>query len=79
MEIVHDEAQLARYIAEAVVVSGKSPVLIDSYLRDAIEVDVDAHRRRQGRVHLRRDGAYRGGRRAFRRLGLLAAAAFAEA
>ncbi len=42
MEIVHDEAQLARYIAEAVVVSGKSPVLIDSYLHDAIEVDVDA-------------------------------------
>jgi carbamoyl-phosphate synthase large subunit len=42
MEIVHDEPQLARYIAEAVVVSGRSPVLIDSYLRDAIEVDVDA-------------------------------------
>ena len=42
MEIVHDEAQLERYIAEAVVVSGKSPVLLDSYLRDAIEVDVDA-------------------------------------
>ena len=42
MEIVHDETQLARYIAEAVVVSGKSPVLINSYLRDAIEVDVDA-------------------------------------
>jgi carbamoyl-phosphate synthase large subunit len=42
MEIVHDEAQLDRYIAEAVVVSGKSPVLVDSYLRDAIEVDVDA-------------------------------------
>jgi carbamoyl-phosphate synthase large subunit len=42
MEIVHDDAQLARYIAEAVVVSGKSPVLLDSYLRDAIEVDVDA-------------------------------------
>ncbi|HEX5930345.1 MAG TPA: carbamoyl-phosphate synthase large subunit [Methyloceanibacter sp.] len=42
MEIVHDEAQLDRYIAEAVVVSGKSPVLLDSYLRDAIEVDVDA-------------------------------------
>ena len=42
MEIVHDEAQLARYIAEAVVVSGNSPVLLDSYLRDAIEVDVDA-------------------------------------
>jgi carbamoyl-phosphate synthase large subunit len=42
MQIVHDETQLARYVAEAVVVSGKSPVLIDSYLRDAIEVDVDA-------------------------------------
>jgi carbamoyl-phosphate synthase large subunit len=42
MEIVHDEAQLGRYIAEAVVVSGKSPVLLDRYLRDAIEVDVDA-------------------------------------
>ena len=36
MEIVHDETQLARYIAEAVVVSGKSPVLIDSYVEGAI-------------------------------------------
>ncbi|MDX1576360.1 MAG: carbamoyl-phosphate synthase large subunit, partial [Kiloniellales bacterium] len=42
MEIVHDAAQLDRYIASAVEVSGKNPVLIDSYLRDAIEVDVDA-------------------------------------
>ncbi|WP_026380033.1 carbamoyl-phosphate synthase large subunit [Afifella pfennigii] len=42
MEIVRDMGQLERYIAEAVVVSGKSPVLIDSYLADAIEVDVDA-------------------------------------
>ncbi len=42
MEIVHDGAQLDRYIAAAVDVSGKSPVLLDSYLRDAIEVDVDA-------------------------------------
>ncbi|MCP4383842.1 MAG: carbamoyl-phosphate synthase large subunit [Hyphomicrobiales bacterium] len=42
MEIVRDHAQLDRYIAEAVVVSGTSPVLIDSYLSDAIEVDVDA-------------------------------------
>ena len=42
MEIVHDEPQLDRYIAEAVNVSGDSPVLIDSFLRDAIEVDVDA-------------------------------------
>ncbi len=42
MEIVRDAAHLDRYINEAVIVSGKSPVLIDYYLRDAIEVDVDA-------------------------------------
>ncbi|MDX5362002.1 MAG: carbamoyl-phosphate synthase large subunit [Alphaproteobacteria bacterium] len=42
MEIVRDTPQLERYIKTAVVVSGTSPVLIDSYLRDAIEVDVDA-------------------------------------
>lgn len=42
MEIVHDHAQLDRYISEAVIVSGDSPVLLDSYLRNAIEVDVDA-------------------------------------
>jgi carbamoyl-phosphate synthase large subunit len=41
MEIVKDDAQLQRYITEAVVVSGDSPVLIDSYLSNAIEVDVD--------------------------------------
>jgi carbamoyl-phosphate synthase large subunit len=42
MEIVRDPVQLERYMTEAVVVSGKSPVLIDSYLSDAIEIDVDA-------------------------------------
>jgi carbamoyl-phosphate synthase large subunit len=42
MEIVRDREGLERYINEAVVVSGSSPVLIDSYLSDAIEVDVDA-------------------------------------
>ena len=41
MEIVHTEEQLERYMREAVVVSGDSPVLIDGYLRDACEVDVD--------------------------------------
>jgi carbamoyl-phosphate synthase large subunit len=41
MEIVRDDQQLQRYITEAVVVSGDSPVLIDSYLSNAIEVDVD--------------------------------------
>ena len=42
MEIVRDAAHLERYVSEAVVVSGKSPVLIDRYLSDAIEIDVDA-------------------------------------
>ncbi|SDX25017.1 carbamoyl-phosphate synthase large subunit [Roseicitreum antarcticum] len=42
MEIIHDDAQLERYIREAVHVSGKNPVLLDSYLSGAIEVDVDA-------------------------------------
>jgi carbamoyl-phosphate synthase large subunit len=42
MEIVDSHAQLEDYIATAVRVSGDSPVLVDQYLRDAIEVDVDA-------------------------------------
>ncbi len=42
MEIVRDQAQLERYISEAVVVSGDSPVLLDSYLSGAVELDVDA-------------------------------------
>ena len=41
MEIVDNDAQLERYMREAVVVSGDSPVLIDGYLRDATELDVD--------------------------------------
>lgn len=42
MEIVDSPGQLEDYIETAVQVSGDSPVLIDQYLRDAIEVDVDA-------------------------------------
>jgi len=42
MEIVRDMDQLKRYITTAVNVSGKNPVLLDSYLSGAIEVDVDA-------------------------------------
>ncbi len=42
MEIVRDMDQLHRYIREAVHVSGDSPVLLDSYLSGATEVDVDA-------------------------------------
>jgi carbamoyl-phosphate synthase large subunit len=42
MKIVHDVESLRGFMGEAVRVSGKNPVLIDSYLQDAIEVDVDA-------------------------------------
>ncbi|MFN2472710.1 MAG: carbamoyl-phosphate synthase large subunit [Sphingomicrobium sp.] len=42
MEVIDGPEQLDHYIATAVQVSGSSPVLIDRYLRDAIEVDVDA-------------------------------------
>src|SRR5204863_1998004 len=42
MEIVHQQSELERYMKEAVKVSNESPVLLDRYLSDAIEVDVDA-------------------------------------
>ena len=42
MQIVHDEAGLAGYMREAVSVSPEHPVLVDRFLPDAIEVDVDA-------------------------------------
>ena len=42
MEIVHDDDDLKRYMTEAVQVSNDAPVLLDHFLNDAIEVDVDA-------------------------------------
>ncbi len=42
MEIVHTMSELERYISTAVKVSGTSPVLLDRYLKSAIELDVDA-------------------------------------
>ena len=42
MEIVYQESELAQYMNEAVKVSNESPVLLDRFLDDAIEVDVDA-------------------------------------
>ena len=42
MEIVHDEEGLRRYLADAVQASEEKPVLIDKFLEDAIEIDVDA-------------------------------------
>ena len=42
MEIVHEESDLLRYMTEAVKVSHESPVLLDRFLNDAQEIDVDA-------------------------------------
>jgi carbamoyl-phosphate synthase large subunit len=42
MEICYDQAQFERYVAEAFIVAEGQPVLIDRFLEDAIEVDVDA-------------------------------------
>ena len=42
MEIVHEQSDLERYMREAIKVSNDSPVLLDRFLNDAIEVDVDA-------------------------------------
>ena len=50
MEIVHDDADLQRYMTEAVKVSNDSPVLLDRFLENAIEVDVDALADAEGNV-----------------------------
>ncbi len=42
MEICYDQAQFERYVAEAFIVADGQPVLIDRFLEDATEVDVDA-------------------------------------
>lgn len=42
MQIVYDDGDLARYMREAVQVSNESPVLLDRFLNNAIEIDVDA-------------------------------------
>jgi carbamoyl-phosphate synthase large subunit len=50
MEVVYDEAELNRYMVEAVQVEPEHPVLIDQYLENAVEVDVDALCDAEGRV-----------------------------
>ena len=52
MEIVHEQQGLERYMREAVKVSNDSPVLLDRFLSDAIECDVDAVRDSAGRVFI---------------------------
>ncbi len=70
MEIVYEEARLEAYIAESTEISPTRPVLVDRFLDDAIEIDVDAlydgHELLPRRCH----GAHRGGRHPLRRLGL---------
>ena len=71
MEICYDQAQFERYVAEAFAVAQGQPVLIDRFLEDAIEVDVDCICDGARCDRLRRDGAHRGGGRPLGRLGLL--------
>ncbi|MGP1516040.1 MAG: carbamoyl-phosphate synthase large subunit [Ottowia sp.] len=52
MEIVHEQRDLERYMREAVKVSNDSPVLLDRFLSDAIECDVDAVRDASGQVFI---------------------------
>ncbi|TAM59378.1 MAG: carbamoyl-phosphate synthase large subunit [Rhodanobacter sp.] len=50
MEVVHDDADLSRYIRDAVKVSNDSPVLLDRFLDHAVEVDVDVIADAEGHV-----------------------------
>jgi len=52
MEIVHEQRDLERYMREAVKVSNDSPVLLDRFLNDAIECDVDCLRDPTGRTFI---------------------------
>ena len=52
MEIVYDESGLRRYMTTAVQVSGDSPVLLDSFLHAAVELDVDAIADKDGNVFI---------------------------
>ena len=47
MEICYDQSQFERFVAEAFIVAQGQPVLIDRFLEDATEVDVDCHLRRR--------------------------------
>ena len=74
MEIVHDRTGLPRYMREAVVVSGSSPVLIDHYLNDAIRGGRGLHLGRRDGLCRRCHGAHRGSGHTLRRQRLLLAA-----
>jgi biotin carboxylase len=74
MEIVYDEEDLRATCARRSASPNEAPVLLDRFLDDAIEVDVDAVCRRRAGGDRRHHGAHRAGRRALRRLRLLPAA-----
>src|SRR3546814_11399320 len=50
MEVVHADADLAKYMRDAVQVSNDSPVLLDRFLDNAVEVDIDVIADRTGAV-----------------------------
>jgi carbamoyl-phosphate synthase large subunit len=50
MEVVHSDADLSRYIRDAVKVSNDSPVLLDRFLDNAVEVDIDVIADKDGNV-----------------------------
>ena len=74
MVIAYDEDTVRRYMREAVTFSQSRPVLIDRFLEDATEVDVDALIRRRRRADRRHHGAHRRSGRSLRRQLLRAAA-----
>ena len=74
MAVVYDDSTLERYMHEAADVSPGHPVLIDRFLEDAFEVDLDLISRRQDRRRRRHPPAHRGGGHPLRRLGGGAAA-----
>ena len=57
MEIVYDDNELKEYMKEAVRISPEHPILVDKFLEDAIEIDVDAYLMERG-IHRRDHGAY---------------------
>ena len=74
MEVVYEEARLREWMRESAHVSPDHPILIDKFLEDALEIDVDALSRRPGRPDRGRDGAHREGGDPLRRLGVRAPA-----
>ncbi len=81
MEIVYDTPALRDYferIAGEVIIEEGKPLLVDRFLDDAIEIDVDALYDGDGALHRRRHGAPRGGRDPLRRLELHPAAGLAR-